>query len=507
MKRLIFFSLWLVFALACGVLPPLGPTTRVSADKSAPCFVRLPAEFNADCRYITVPESRDPALADDSNEIRLAVVRIRSTNPNPQPDPLIYLDGGPGGHTLEFARFYARDFAPFLADRDVIIFDQRGIGFSEPDFSCPEANQLGYDLLDQDLPYSTVQTLYQDTYFACRERYIAEGVNLYAYTSAENAADVRDIAAAFGYEQVNLFGISYGTRLGLTIMRDHPDIVRSAVLDAVYPPNVDSEAEFLENMDRAFNQLFAGCAQNSACNATYPDLKDVFYDTVDRLNDNPELIEFDDNYTGENRTVLVTGDLLISGLFSMLYSTSEIPYLPGFIYDAQVGIYDGFVDDALFGLFYNQYFSSGMYYTMECYEEVGFIATDAVIASLDGVPPQLAEYYTAGDVANADDYLQFCAEWTDEQRADGIENAAVVSDIPTLVVTGDYDPITPPAWAKLAAETLTNSFYFEFPGVGHSAFYSGECAENMIFSFVNDPTTLPDSSCISRMTGPNFELP
>lgn len=503
MKRLSFLPLLILFALACGLANPINPWAKSKSDN---CWVDVPSNLSITCRYITVPESRDPALADDSNDIRLAVMRIRSTSANPAPDPVIYLDGGPGGYTIEFADFYISEFADILATRDLILFDQRGVGYSEPNLSCPNVTEMSYDLLDDDLSYVEANTLYNEAYFTCRETLLAQGANLYAYTSAENAADVRAIAEAFGYEQVNLFGISYGTRLALTVMRDHPDIVRSVVLDAVYPPNVDSEEVFLLNMQRAFDKLFDGCAQDPDCNAQYPDLETVFHDTVDRLNETPELIRgYFDGYTGVRRDVLVNGDLLIGQLFSLLYGTSDIPAIPGYIYAASEGDYEGFLDDAMFSLYFNQYFSDGMYYFMECYEEVGFNDGNEVLASLDRVPPQIETYYTANDDSNADDYIEFCARWTDNQFADPIENAAVVSDIPTLVTVGEYDPITPPEWALIAAETLSNHYYYEYPGVGHSAYFGGNCPARMIVAFIEDPTRAPDDSCLASMSGPDFQ--
>ncbi len=501
MRRLLLFALLLLLCVT-----PAVPVFAQSAPEFEPedCWFDVPDDFDVECGLVTVPESRDPAMADDSNEIRLAVVLVHSFSADPDPDPVIYFDGGPGGHTLVFADFYMQDFAPFLETRDLILFDQRGVGFSEPNLSCPAVTELSYELLDADLSYEESLETFNGAYFDCRETLLADGVNINAYNSAENAADVRDITAALGYEQVNLFGISYGTKLGLTVMRDHPEIVRSAVLDAVYPPNVNSEEEYLPNMVRAFNELFDGCAQDAACAATYPDLEAVFYDTVDRLNASPEVVTFYDQYTGEDRDVLVDGNFLIGGLFSLLYSTGDIPALPEYIYQASAGIYDGFLDDAMFTLAFNQFFSDGMFYAVECYEEVLFNEGGAVLDSLEGLPPEIETYYTADNDAYADDYIEFCKVWTDGLTADPRENEAVVSDIPTLLTVGEYDPITPPAWARLAAETLSSSYVYEFPGVGHSAFYGGDCPAEMIFSFIEDPATEPDASCIDDMPPPQF---
>jgi len=455
--------------------------------------------YDVDCGYVEVPESRNPALADEDNTIRLSVARIHSSSDNPEPDAMIYLDGGPGGYTLDFAESYALDFAPILERRDVILFDQRGVGYSEPNLDCPELTELGYDLLDDDIPDEEAYALSNAVEITCLDRLVADGANMKAYTSAENAADVEAIVKALGYEQVNLFGISYGTRLALVVMRDFPEIVRSSVIDAVYPLDVDAYAELTPNADRAFNTLFEGCAQDAACDTAYPNLDKVFYDTVERLNAAPEVVSYDDVYTGEARDVLFTGDALINGLFGLLYQSSVIPDLPEAIYAAAQGDYDTFIDDLLFSLYFGTYFSESQYNALECYEEANFSSYEIAAAASTGLPPALLE----SQLPYLEDFYSLCTQWVDGTDAP-IANQPVVSNIPTLLTVGEYDPITPPAWAERAASSLSSSYYYEFPGVGHSAFYGSDCAQTIIFAFIQDPTTASDSSCIDEIAPPQF---
>lgn len=489
--------------LACLYLLGLVPVLAQDEPKfeEDECWFNIPQGLDIECGYVEVPESRNPQRADEDNTIALAVAVVHSTSRNPLNDPVIYLDGGPGGYTLISGDFYAVSFAGFLAERDVILFDQRGVGFSEPALDCPQVTEVSYETLDGDPSEDEAIELYDEAYTDCREDLIDDGVNITAYNSAENAADVRDIITALGYEQVNLLGVSYGTRLALTIMRDHPDIVRSAVLDAVYPPNAHRESEFITNLDRVFTTLFEGCAAEPTCDNQYPDLETVFYDTVDRLNEAPELIEYYDPYTGREVEVLVTGDLLISGLFSMLYSTNNIPFLPRYIYDAADGTYDAFIEDKLLNLASDQFFSIGFYYAVECYEEVPHDSYEATIANSEGLPPQLVDYWLGYE--EDESLFAFCETWTDGERADEIEDQPVESDIPTLIVVGEYDPITPPEWSQRAAETLSNSYYYQFPGVGHSVWFGGgRCGTTLISSFIANPFTEPNATCINLFRSP-----
>jgi hypothetical protein len=265
----------------------------------------------------------------------------------------------------------------------------------------------------------------------------------------------------------------------------------------VLPVQANPDSDFLANASRAFATLFAGCASDHACNLHYPNLEAVFYDTVDRLNAAPESVSAYDFYTGQQREVLVNGDALIVGLFGLMYQTTEIPNLPRYIYEARDGVYDGFVDDLFFTIFQGEFFDEVVFTNIGCYEETAFEQPGT--ASASGVPAQLSDIFlaqVAGDFA-------LCAAWG-SPTAPALENEPVVSDIPTLVTVGEYDPITPPEWARLAAETLSNSYVYEFPGVGHSALFSSECAVEITSAFISTPHQEPDASCVANMPPPLF---
>ncbi len=476
----------------------LAQSDSTPAFEQAPCPFNRPGGFAIQCGYVTVPESRDPALADDTNTLRLAVAIMRSISGQSEPDPIIYLDGGPGGHSLASVEYMASTFQPFMQNRDVIFFDQRGVGYSSG-IDCPEYTDFSYDILAQDIPFEDVVRLSNEVLTRCRDNAAASGFNLAAYTSAENAADVRDLVLALGYKRANLIGVSYGTRLALTVMRDHPDVVRSVVLDAVLPVQANPDSEFLPNTARAFRALFEGCAQDHACNLQYPNLETVFYETVDRLNAQPETITAYDFYTGTDREVLMNGDSLIGGLFGLMYQTTEIANLPRYIYEARDGVYDGFVDDLFFTVYQGDYFDEVLFTNIGCYEETSFDTLTAAERYRAGAPSQIADMLLT-QVAGSFD---LCAVWG-SPPAPPVENAPVMSDIPTLVMVGQYDPVTPPEWAQLAAETLTSSYYYEFPGIGHSALFSTLCAVDITAAFVTNPDEEPDAGCIANLPPPLF---
>jgi pimeloyl-ACP methyl ester carboxylesterase len=447
-----------------------------------------------ECGYLTVPEDRSRP---DGPTIRLHVAMFKSRSFSPKPDPVVYLAGGPGEKALASVPLaFNERFSPFLEHRDFIMFDQRGVGFSEPALDCQEYVDMVYDILDQDLDVAEEKTLTLQAMSACRDRLTSEGVDLAAYTSAESAADLDDLRSALGYDEWNLYGISYGTRLAMTAMRDFPEGIRSVILDSSYPLQIDLYESLPAGAARAFNALFSGCAADPKCDAAYPDLEATFFLVVEQLNESPVTLSVTNPLTGKSYDVLVNGDSLIGFVFELLYSANTIPLLPELIYDVHDGDYD--ITALLLGasLADLEFSSKGMYFSVECGEEAHFSDQEEVSAASDAYP-QLR------GVFSSDSVFEICGFWG-ARDADPIENELVNSHIPTLVLSGEYDPITPPAFGNLVAETLDNSFVFEFPGIGHGASVSSECALSIALMFLDDPESKPDASCITPMSGPAF---
>jgi len=471
---------------------------EIGAFEAAECPFFFPSTLTVECGFVTVPEARDPDRADDSNTIRLMVAIVRSISENPAPDPVIYLDGGPGGFTLDFGDFYTNMLGGVLAERDLILFDQRGVGYSEVGLTCPEIGDLLYATLSDDLTLEDELALVLPTGLSCRERHIADGANLGTYNSAASAADVADIVRSLGYEQVNLVGVSYGTRLGLTIMRDYPQIVRSAVLDSVYPPQVNSYSQLARNADRAFSALFAACAEAPNCSRLHPDLESTFYATVERLNAEPVIVTQYDPYTEREYDVRVDGDFLINGLFSLMYSSRDLQTLPFAIDAASQGEYRRFVDNYFNDLYFSTNFVNiNMYYAVDCYEEVAFETPERAAAGVEGLPDALATLFIEENTF----YRDYCAAFQPETAAP-FENDPVRSPIPTLLLSGQFDPITPPEWGADAAAYLPNSTHLVFPSSAHGVFTDGPCPQGIITAFITDPDAVPDTSCMDNIQPP-----
>ena len=505
------FQALLILALLAGnwgfafaqISPAAGPQVTALQNPArfepADCmFTLLPTLVegqNVECGYLTVPEEWDNPTGPT---IRLAVAILKANSDNPAPDPVVMLQGGPGGSTIDLYTQILPATGRLWADRDIILFDQRGTLYSEPSLTCPEYMDLVIETLDDDLSDEQFREMFNETITECRDRLVDEGVNLSAFDSRENALDVPALVQALGYEEYNLYGVSYGTLLAQHVMRFNPEGLRSVILDSVVPPGVDWFVNAPQTQNRSYEELFAACAADAECNEAYPNLRQVFYETVDRLNAEPAYITVTDSETGETHRALVDGDTLLGAVFQMSYSTDIFPMIPGIIYDARANRFD-VLGRILSLLVFDRTMSYGMYYAVNCSEDGDVEESDL---DLSGLPEQVAALNDDSVIS----YLEACAIWDVEPLGDEIDEP-VQSDIPTLLLSGHFDPITPPQYAEVAAETLPNSYQVVFPWGGHGAAGSGECQDSMILQFLDNPAQAPNDACVAEHGPVTFLTP
>lgn len=445
----------------------------------APCPFDVPNDYDVECGYLTVPENRADATT-GSIELAIAIVYAPNQAVAADAPPLVYLAGGPGGSAID-------DFVadpegwgyPFLQTRDLILLDQRGTGHSLPTLDCPE-----FQTADGD----------EDPDALCYARLAERGVDFSAYNTRENAADVADLRMALGIVEWDILGISYGTRLALEVMGSHPAGIRSVILDSPFPRNADTPVDEVYSVTDALAELFADCRQDDYCNEEYPDLETVFLDTVQRLN--------------RDETAEIFGDDLVFALSSAFSDTSLIPLLPYVIYEVSEGNYDALFEiseDAGFGRYtfaqQNTDFSDseGMYNAVICYDEYARGDYERVEENVVGRIPVELE---GALLQTTFQLTALCEYWNPR---DGVDNSAVVSAIPALVLVGQYDVATPPRWARLTVETLSRGYLFEFPGAGHSLISSVDCSVTLMGDFLANPQQEPSGGCIDDVEWPYFE--
>ncbi len=501
------YRLWSLLFLASMAILLLLPTSasarpaaqRTDAFRSAHCMFDLPAGSvegrDVECGYLTVPERHGQP---DGPTIELAVVIIKSKVAHPASDPLVMLQGGPGGSTIDTYAAVLLSQHPLQFNRDIVLFDQRGTLYSHPDLQCPETTQLLLETIDKRLSNAEEQRQSEAALTACHDRLVREGVDLADYDSVENADDVEALRVALGYDTINLYGVSYGTLLALHVMRQHPDVLRSVILDAVVPTQTNFVLQVPQSQERAFGELFHACAADASCNAAYPNLEQVFFQLVDTWNKNPVRVPLTDPKTHTTYQAVFDGDMLVEATFQMLYGTSLIPALPKMIYDARDGKYT-FLSSVFPFLLFDRTFSDGMYYSVLCAEDADFKPADV---PLEGVRPAFAK----DAHQSAQSFLDTCQRWN-VPPLEPIADAPVTSDIPTLVLNGRFDPITPPAFGQTAAQTLSHSYVVTFPNTGHGALLDSPCATNIAASFLAAPQHQPDTNCVAQLSGPTFIAP
>jgi pimeloyl-ACP methyl ester carboxylesterase len=484
-------------APASTAMPTASPARSAARYETAPCEFPVPAGVSVECGWLSVPENR--ASPQNGREVRLHVAIFRSTRPNPPPDPIVYLEGGPGVDALErLPLVFDVWFRPFLANRDFILYDQRGTGYSTPSLACPELTKLSFDMLPMDIRADESSRLWKEAALKCHARLVAEGIDLKQYNTLTNAADLEDLRLALGYEQWNLLGSSYGTRLALTAMREYPQGIRSVVLDSTRPLQIN-ESQTPADAERAFQTLFRGCAVDPTCDAAYPDLERVFYDLVEQLNTKPVTVPGIDPFTGRTYEVLINGDTMISTLFQAMYSTEIIPLLPRAIYDAaRKGEFDLWVRLIMNNVSQSDYFSYGVMYSARCYDEILFETREDLARADEAFPHQQ-------DVFDMASFWDICDAWG-VGSAPPVENQPVRSAIPALILAGAYDPATPPDDGRAAAATLQNGFFFEFPASGHGVVLDGGCPLSIAFAFLDHPQRKPDATCMAQLEGPAFDV-
>ncbi|HRJ57328.1 MAG TPA: alpha/beta fold hydrolase [Anaerolineales bacterium] len=471
--------------------------------EEAPCQFDTPNNVRVTCGYAIVPEDR---TGDPNRTIRLAVAIFHSTSPNPAPDPVVFLQGGPGGQAIELsAAAYSVLVEPFISERDYIAFDQRGTGLSEPALDCDELDKVYRQDIYGTIDASARELVYQNAFLSCAGLLQSKGINLKAYHTVENAADLKDIVNLLGYQKVNLYGASYGTRLALVTMRNHPEIVRTSILDSVMPVEVNWVNEFPGVINYTLSNLFASCKVDPGCNTAYPDIEATFWELVQELDTNPVTLTTS-AYPMGTVTETIDGSYLISVVMGLSKNTNFIDTAPQTIYRLKSGDYSTLIA-AQYALPYSfDGINPGLYISVICREHVLDSSPEELLAASQQINTE--QFIWRPFYENLEKMFGACKTWGAVGPVLG-EKDAVVSDIPSLVITGTFDSATPPQFGKQVAEKLPNSHYVEFPNQGHvpTAADSSGCAMKITQEFLRNPTVEPDRSCMNELPKVEFLVP
>ncbi|MEW6286383.1 MAG: alpha/beta hydrolase [Chloroflexota bacterium] len=471
-------------------MPPATVTaTALPAPAYTPVFEQgqcefvVPPQANVTCGNIILPEDRYGNVTDT---IKIAVAVYHSLSASPQPDPILYLQGGPGDEALSWSsEVYDEVIAPLIAERDFVVIDPRGVGYSRPLLECEAVKRTYLSDIQGKFPADQRVSYYEGALLTCKNELNAMGVNLSTYTSTQMAADAKDVIIALGYQQANLYGISYGSRIAQLLMRNHPQVVRSAILDSVVP----IEAQILNTDNSAFEQtlqaLFEDCKADPACSAAYPDLEAVYQAVTAQLDSQPIRVE---TPIDTDMTVVrfVDGAAFRNIILWMLRDPRTIGVIPQFIYRTRDGERFMLNLSVAFPVYAFDSISIGVYISVTCRDQVYVMSMDELDETIRNL----------------------CRVWDAQPPLPG-ENDPLVSDIPTLILAGRYDPVTPVSFASQLASHLTQGKAIVFPDQGHAPSASGisDCPRRLIASFLQNPLAPLDTSCINESHTISFVTP
>jgi pimeloyl-ACP methyl ester carboxylesterase len=484
-------------------MPTLAPAPNpefTPVFRGTDCPFDIPLGTRVRCGVVRVPLDRNKNFTD---LIELPVVVYQS--PKTDADVVIYLQGGPGAESIDWSLAMFTDYvSPILQNFDMVFFDPRGTGRSKPTIDCPELNDIYIDAYFQATSEEEAFKSFTDAWSKCHDRLKSEGIDPAAFNTTQSAADVRDIAHALGYEKVNLLGISYGTRLGLTVMRDYPEVVRAAVLDSVVPLEAKMFNRRSSDVLYALNKVFVDCAASPRCNKSYPDLANVFYGLIKRFDKEPVWVKAFDPTSGFIFDIPVNGVDMVAAFVWGLHTSELVPVVPKAIYDIKNGdnTYLSFALGVPGGSFDTM--GWGTYFATVCPEQVYASTAEEMNADLES-SSTIKKFSLAGLFGSSEHVFQICQAWNANTHQPQ-DSAPVHADIPTLVISGEYDPTTPVTTGQMVSDDLPNDHFFIIPGMGHGATVN-ECSLSIVKNFLLDPSHEPDSSCLEQLQSFEFFLP
>ena len=454
---------WLFIVFLSASLFAGEPPVRSGAWQQTDCSVfQIKTEGrDVECGFITVPrrhaEPTGPA-------IRLATVIVKSDAEKRAPEPLFVAQGGPGGSSIKsFAQLFVSfpELRP-ARNRDLVVWDQRGTFFSRPALLCPEVSKAELEAMTdtKNRSESEKDELESEAFRACGERLAREATDLSAFNTVENANDVEAIRQALGFDRITFYGASYGTELGQYLMRQHPANLRAVVLDAVVPTQFNLVTQVSSVKQRIAQKYFQGCEREAACREAYPDLTKRLLTLLDRFDRQPVQLSMRDPKNPEKTlTVKLTGEMLADALYQALYIRDVRSLIPYIIDRADRGDFT-FISGLLLPLqLNNDDHAIGMYTTVLCAER-GDSNPSTIRTS--GFNPRLVRT----ELKDAQAQIEVCKNWNIELLSRDVLDP-VKSDVPTLLLSGDFDPITPPAFATQVAGGLSRATLVTFPRGAH----------------------------------------
>ena len=455
-----------------------GSVRTLGSLKLKPCSLASPLPhgepLDAQCTTLAVPEDRSKQ-GGRSIALNIAWIPPRNTS-DPAPDPVFFLAGGPGQAAVATFPGLAPVFADVMKDRGIVLVDQRGTGKSNPLHCKAEGNEENSS--DPAVARAWIERCIVD---------LSTKADLRRYTSTDAVADMEAVRRAIGVDQINLVGVSYGTRMAQQYALRHPQHVRTITLDSPVPNTLGLGNIFARNLDNALQAQFVLCKESPACKARMGDPRAELQAVLQRLRANPAPVTYRDGSTGEEVTETVTADH-VAGLVRMYaYMPAVGALLPQLIREASQGRYANLM--ALAKMLQHdmqEAMSIGMQMSVICTEDA-----QSMVSRVDDANTVLG-------TGMVDAMAAMCLAWPRGDKPADF-NTPLKGNLPTLILTGEFDPVTPPKYGQEIAKTLPQSRWLDLKGQGHNVIGAG-CMPKLFAQFIEkaDAKSL-DAKCLDKL--------
>jgi len=427
------------------------------------------------CGTLTVPEDR---ARPDGRRIGLSVALVPSRARQPRPDPVFMLAGGPGQSAREAFPAVSGAYLEILRERDVVLVDQRGTGGSHP-LDCPDsaadATLAGDPEAARRAAARCLASLDADPRF---------------YTTSDAVSDLETVRSALGATEVNLVGVSYGTRVALEYLRRHPDRVRTVVLDSVVPPELPLGSEHARNLESALDAQFALCQADATCRREYGSPRALLDRLLGELRVAPRRVRYRDPVTDEVREDDLTAESVAGVVRLYSYVPQLAVMLPWILAEAAAGRPEVLMAQArMVEDLVGEQFATGLQLSVICAEDADRLRVDpadrGTLLGTDFIAVLLAQ----------------CEVWPHGRRPPDF-NEPVVSERPALLISGQLDPVTPPRYGEAVVRHLPNGRHLVLRGQGHGGIATG-CVPRLVARFIASAAVADlDASCIDRLAPP-----
>ncbi|QDZ89069.1 alpha/beta hydrolase [Shewanella decolorationis] len=443
------------------------------------CYVEGVSD-RLNCGFVTVPENPNKP---DGKQIQVHYVVLPAVKNVNHEEALLAIAGGPGQSAIDNASSFDSMLNKVRQQRDILLIDQRGTGRSNL-LNC-DAGEQSLLAFNDDNVDSLVEAQ------KCRDQLTGSDVTQYGSLNA--VKDFEAVRAHLGYKKLHLYGISYGTRMAQLYMRLYPEHLATVTLDGIVPMQ-QSVLEIGSAIERGFDLLFKDCQETAACHAEFPELKAEFDQVVARLTEGPVMEQVHDPVTGEKTLLTLTRAKFYGAIRMALYQTNVRALVPHAIHQAAKGNYQ-----PLLGLFALTTDGAGM--------AMGMHASVVCGEDIHRITPAMREQAKTSYVGKTmlESLEASCSVWK-VPPVNANFSEPIKSDIPTLLLSGEIDPATPPSWGELAMEKLTNAKHFVAPYATHGVAYQS-CANNLVAELVRTGSVKDlDGECLKKDVRRSFYL-